>query len=118
MKFPSKAQQTLPGIETALCACGCGQYFARAKQPNPARYCNPTHKKRAQRAREKARRSETRVKLTPKGWNYLQADSDFARSELWEWMDDCQRAIVALICETGYQPDQLESALQSLFYRD
>lgn len=60
-------QQTLPGMEQALCACGCGNYFMRVTRGRKRMYLNDSHKKRVMRARRKARQTDTRVMLTPKG---------------------------------------------------
>lgn len=65
--FKTKEQRLLPGLEQALCACGCGEYFLRVTRGRKRLYVNDTHKKRVMRAKRKERASETRVRLTPKG---------------------------------------------------
>jgi hypothetical protein len=66
-KPANKNQAILPGMEQALCACGCNTYFMRVSRGRKRLYLNDTHKKRVARRKAEARRTETRVFLTPKG---------------------------------------------------
>lgn len=63
-----QANQTiLPGMEQALCACGCNTYFMRVSRGRKRLYLNDTHKKRVMRRKRTERQTDTRVMLTPKG---------------------------------------------------
>lgn len=111
-------QARLAGIEQVLCKCGCGKYFMAAKTPRMREYLNDTHKKRAARARAKERRTDSRVKLTPKGWLYLHAPGDRERQVLWELMSEPEQAVIKLICETGLEPLAIKAAAGMLFGTD
>lgn len=108
-------QMTLPGLEPWLCECGCGTYFMRVTRGNRRRYLNKSHKKAAQRARDKALRADGTVRLLPKGYLYLNTSGKRDLEALWNAMDGPEKAVITLLCETGYHPEELRAAIKDLF---
>jgi len=108
-------QAILPGVVMTLCQCGCGQYFMAAKTPRERLYMNKAHKKRAQRQRDKARRTDATVKMAPKGYLYLYASENHEISALWDAMGPSERAVIMALCETGLSPTDLLRTLSDLF---
>ena len=92
-----------------------GQYFMATVTPRMRQYLNDTHKKRAARAREKETRTETQAKLAPRGWLYLQNLHDEYREHLWQTMNEDERAVIGLMCETGMSMDRLHVVVNALF---
>lgn len=111
----STDQLTLPGLESWRCECGCGTYFMRIMKGNRRRYLNASHKRAAKRAREKAMRADATVRLLPKGYLYINASWKTDLEALWAEFDGPEKALIALLCETGYQPTELRAAFVSLF---
>jgi len=108
-------QATLPGIEQAICGCGCNQYFMRSTRGRKRIYINATHKKRALRAREKAARVNSGVTLQPVGWLFLAThDADTAK-HLWEQMSAQNQAVLKFLCDTGLSGDEIRQSLKELF---
>lgn len=108
-------QARLDGIEQVLCKCGCGHYFMAAKTPRMREYLNDTHKKRAARARAKARTTDDTVRLTGKGWLYMNTGAQDDLDLLWENFEPNEQAIIMFICNTGIQPEQIAGLLVNLF---
>lgn len=79
-------QTTLPGMEQALCACGCNTYFMRVSRGRKRLYLNDTHKKRVMRRKRTERQTETRVMLTPKGLATAEALASAQYSRVWDML--------------------------------
>jgi len=86
--YPSNAKQNGPltNTEQFLCKCGCGEYGFNRAIGRKREYINETHKTRAKRARRKARQTEARVYLTPKGIQKAEqlAKTNYAR--IWDML--------------------------------
>jgi len=108
-------QLRLPGMRQVYCKCGCGRYFISSNVGRPREYLNDTHKKREARRQEKLRRTETTVKLVPKGWMYLHYCDPDSYDAYWERFSSAEKAVIQLICDTGFTPEQLQQAMTSLF---
>lgn len=115
MKFRSNKQAVLPGMEQALCACGCGEWFMRTKRGRTRLYINETHKKRVMRAKRKERASESVVALTPKGWLYVTAKDDDTLNKLWAELTDDERMVIAAMCRAPMTAEKFVYVLLSLF---
>jgi hypothetical protein len=113
-KRPSETM-TLPGMYQALCACGCGTYFTASDKGKRRKYLNDTHKKREARRLKKVRRTESTVKLTPKGWLYYEARSDVDIENLWNGFNSDERKIIEFLCQTGMEPGDLLRITDALF---
>ena len=111
------AQPTLPGIESALCRCGCGQYFMRATRGRKREFINPTHKKRYHRAKAKTLRTDGTVRLQPLGWLYLRTSSTETANHLWNQLNGSEQAVMRVLCDSGIPADELLAGLSGLFAR-
>ena len=107
-------QMALANVVEVVCKCGCKQRFFAAKTPRMREYLNNTHKKRGARARQKSIRENASAKLAPRGWVYTQFDNDEQRQNMWDHCDDVQRALITLMCDTGYATHEVLSAAQWL----
>lgn len=97
--------------EQFLCGCGCGQYGFRRARGRKREYINQTHKKRAQRARQKAVLSNAEPKLTAvQLWKAKQmANRDY--SSLWENLTAGEQWVVHLAAQ---HPEGYEGFWQSI----
>lgn len=86
-----------------------------AKTKRPRLYLNDTHKKRAARARDKERRTETTVKLTPKGWLYWYAKEPDEVERLWRNLSHTEQQVIQFLCDTGMEPYLLRNLVITLF---
>lgn len=111
----STNQMMLPGVELAWCKCGCGQSFMRVARGRRREYLNKTHKKREARRLKKERQTETTARMTPKGYLYLHSADKREFEALWAEFDACERAIITLLCDTGFHPAEVLSAMRGLF---
>jgi len=97
MRKPKHVNQaTLPGLEQALCACGCGEYFMRVTRGRKRLYVNDTHKKRVMRAKRKERASETVVRLTPKGQAFVDRLAGREYESYWETLTNDEQWVLHL----------------------
>lgn len=110
-------QILLPGIESALCRCGCGQYFMRSTRGRKREFINATHKKRFHRAKAKTLRTDGTVRLQPLGWLYLQTSSIDTANHLWKQLNPQEQAVMRVLCDSGIPADDLLSGLSGLFAR-
>jgi len=86
-----------------------------AVTPRMREYLNNTHKKRAARQREKLARTETRVRLTPKGWLYWNSQSEPQLAKYWEEFSPKEKALIQFMCDTGIEPGELYQLWYFLF---
>lgn len=86
MKAKPANHTALPGMEQALCACGCNQYFMRVSRGRKQLYLNASHKKRVARRRAQQRQTETRVMLTPKGIATAEILANTKYERIWEML--------------------------------
>lgn len=114
-KLNNPQQLKFDNVVSVRCACGCGQWFIAAKTPRMREYLNDTHKKRAARRRAKERRELATVKLAPKGWYYLNVDSERSRETLWELSTKIERDLITLMCEKGYTLEELHTGMSLLY---
>lgn len=89
-------QATLPGMEQALCACGCGRWFMRVTRGRKRLYLNDTHKKRVMRAKRQQRASETVVRLTPKGIKLAERIANTSYTALWDMLTPDEQWVLHL----------------------
>lgn len=109
-------QPTLPGLESALCGCGCGKYFMRSTRGRKRQYINNTHKVRAARALAKARQGNSTVRLQPLGWLYLRSgENRDIVEQLWHEMDWKEREVIRALCALPMGADELVEGVRMLF---
>lgn len=116
-KPASTNQMVLPGLEQALCKCGCNEYFMRVAKGRRREYINATHKKRAARRLAKERRVDTPVRLGPLGYLYLRTTHEDTARHLWSQLGGPERAVLTALCATGMSAEQIISAVTFLFWR-
>lgn len=110
-------QIALPGLESAMCGCGCGQYFMRSTKGRKRLYISNTHKKRRARALATERTGSTRARVQPLGWLYLQTGSVDMANHLWNELSAQEQAVMRVLCESGIPADDLLAGLSGLFAR-
>lgn len=115
MTKKNKQQGLFSEQEQFECACGCRQYGFRSKRGQPRKYINATHKKRAQRAREKDAKQRDIMRYTPAGWLYFFQSGADSLEILWEGMTDDEKAIILCMCERGLNPKQFLETVQKMF---
>lgn len=116
MSKANKQQALFADAEQFLCECGCNQYGFRSKRGQKRKYINATHKKRAQRAREKAERERNSILYTPPGWLYFAPDTtEHLRARLWETMTDDEKDLMLIICNKDMTPQRALIAVRRLF---
>jgi hypothetical protein len=89
----------------------------RAARGRRQEYLNKSHKKREARRLAKARQVDTKVRLAPKGYLYLNVHDNREISALWDAMDSKEQAVLTAMCATGLNPWELSSTIDSLFFK-